>query len=58
VGQCCTITIIGDFRQFLAKKTAFFLQSIVMICTNFEQTRSSFNKTRQILRQIFGKNIF
>jgi hypothetical protein len=51
------ITILCDFRQFSAKKLAFFTKTNVMI-TIFAKTSSSLSKKRQFFAKFFVENIF
>jgi hypothetical protein len=50
------ITIFCDFRQFSAKKLAFFSKTNVMIII-FAKTSSSLSKKRQFFAKFFGENI-
>jgi hypothetical protein len=50
------ITIFCDFRQFSAKKLAFFSKNNVMI-TIFAKTISSLSKNANFFAKFFGENI-
>jgi hypothetical protein len=50
------ITIFCDFRQFSAKKLAFFSKTNVMI-TIFAKTSSILNQKRHFFANFFGENI-
>jgi hypothetical protein len=50
------LTIFCDFRQFSAKKLAFFSKTDVMI-TIFAKTSSSLSKNANFFAKFFGENI-